>query len=474
MELKWSRIATKLSLSILILFFIIVLTVGFVLEQLVTGFYKNQIYTEAEDLSNRVISMMGMHNHETPQMFRMMTRLTGGDIHLLNRNGEHIFITQDSDFPHMASLNNKTIERLSQGITIQYETLNAKNERYLVSAKPLLNQYEFVGALYLFSPLENMYDSIQKIRKWMVLSGIGAMFLAVGFMYVASSQLTKPLLQMERAARRMSKGELDIKVTAQTKDEIGSLATAINDLAHDLKQHRDTRTEFFANISHELRTPVTYLQGYSDILQKKLYDTEDEKLQYIRVIHEETGRLNHMIQDLFDLAKMDEGQFSMKPEQTDLAQVLMNCTQRIELRAKEKGISLIQIIEEKKLLMEADPRRLEQIFMNLLDNAIRYTEQGSIKVEAYSIDDSIGVVIKDTGVGIPKDELALIFERFYRVEKSRSRELGGTGLGLAIVKKLVELQAGTIEVSSEWGKGTEIKLIFPGLHTDSSYRYDTL
>lgn len=459
--MKWNGIAVKLGISILMLFFIILLILGFALNQLFTDFYKNQTYQEADALSNRAISMMGMHGYEVPHMFEIMASFTEGDLHLLNRHGEHVFITKESSFTDMEPLTEEEIEQLSQGVRIQFETMNDKNERYLVSAKPLVSSNQFIGAIYLFSPMENVYDSINKVRKLMILSGIGAMFLAAGFMYIASSQMTKPLLQMERAARRMSKGELESKIDVRSKDEIGSLATAINDLAHDLKRHRDTRSEFFANISHELRTPITYLQGYSDVLHKGLYDSNEEKDQYIQVIHEEAGRLKGLIQDLFDLAKMEEGQFSMELEQTDLTGLLTRCIHRMELRAKEKGISLINSMNEDPIVIVADPRRLEQIFMNLLDNAVRYTREGRVTVETIVVHKSVSIIISDTGLGIPEDELPYIFERFYRVEKSRSRELGGTGLGLAIVKKLVELQEGTIELSSKWERGTEVRLVFP-------------
>lgn len=460
--MKWSRIAAKLGTTVLLLIFIILLTLGIALDQLFTGFYKNLTYQEMDTLTNRVTSMMQMHMHERqdPQMFEMMARVTGGDLHIINRDGDHVFISNDSHFPNMHALDDQEIQQLSRGVRIQYETLDVRKEPYLVSAKPIMENNQFVGAIYLFSPIGDVYDSIYKVRQWLLLSGLGAMLVAAGFMYMASSQMTKPLLQMERAARRMSKGELDIKVDAVSKDEMGSLATAINDLAYDLKRHRDTRSAFFANISHELRTPITYLQGYSDVLQKELYDSEEEKLQYIRVIHEEAGRLKGLVQDLFELANMEEGQFSMEREPTDLARVLAECVQRLELRVKEKGISLVKRIPEEQMIIDADARRLEQIFINLLDNAIRYTHEGTISIEAAADENEVTITISDTGVGIPEEELPYIFERFYRVEKSRSRELGGTGLGLAIVKKLVELQGGTIEVRSEWGRGTAMRVIF--------------
>lgn len=266
----------------------------------------------------------------------------------------------------------------------------------------------------------------------------------------------------------MAKGDLNTKVSVETKDEIGSLAQAINDLAVELYRYRLNRREFFANISHELWTPLTYLEGYSKALKNKQYQTEDEKEMYLQIIEQKANRMSKLVNDLFELAKMKEGKFPLHFEEIDLIEVIEIAILKTKVKAKEKGLQLYFNNTYQLPSIYADGFRMEQIFITLIENGIRYTDKGFIKIELSNDQNKVKILIEDTGIGIPKEDLPFLFERFYRVEKSRSREYGGTGLGLAIVKQLVELQNGTIQVTSEVGKGTSFKLTFPIYKRDTS------
>ncbi|EGL83304.1 histidine kinase, partial [Caldalkalibacillus thermarum TA2.A1] len=201
---------------------------------------------------------------------------------------------------------------------------------------------------------------------------------------------------------------------------------------------------------------------YAKVLKEGLYQTAEERDKYLDIIHKETKRLNQLINDLSELAKMEEGRISLNFQWVDIMEVLESVLSKTSLKAKEKGL-LVQVdIEEDLPLLYGDGLRLEQIFLNLVENAIRYTDVGTVSVQAKLVGQKIiKTIVEDTGRGIPKEELSYIFERFYRVEKSRSRQHGGSGLGLAIVKKLVELHGGVIMVSSQPGKGTRFEVDFP-------------
>lgn len=328
---------------------------------------------------------------------------------------------------------------------------------FLVVLLPLgfvINQI-FQGFYY------NQVQSMYQVKQLLILSGVGAFFLALGFTFVLSRKLSDPLIQMERAARKIAKGELETRVSIVSSDEVGSLAKAFNEMAEDLQKYRDSRREFFANISHELRTPMTYLQGYAKVVKEKLYTTEEEKDKYLEIIQQEANRLTHLIEDLFDLSKMEEGKVSLQLEWIDLSELIGNVVQKIKPQAMKKHLFVHMDISECTALVCLDGNRMEQVFMNLFDNAIRYTDNGVIRVSLQQESNLIIAIVEDTGIGIPEDELPYIFDRFYRVEKSRSREHGGTGLGLAIVKQLVELQGGTVMASSVTGKGTHIRITLP-------------
>jgi signal transduction histidine kinase len=188
---------------------------------------------------------------------------------------------------------------------------------------------------------------------------------------------------MQKATRRIAKGDLNTRVHVPTGDELGSLALAINDLAADLRRYRDTRSEFFANISHELRTPITYLEGYASVLKQKMYDSEEEKDKYIDIIGQESQRITHLIHDLFELSKMEEGKISLNLEWIDLVEVVENVSDKLSLNAKEKKLDIQLEIEDEITLLYLDGLRMEQVLINLLDNAIRYTEQDHIHLRLY-------------------------------------------------------------------------------------------
>ncbi|MGG6310629.1 sensor histidine kinase [Paenibacillus macerans] len=207
------------------------------------------------------------------------------------------------------------------------------------------------------------------------------------------------------------------------------MADTINHLAVELQRYRDTRQEFFANISHELRTPITYLEGYAQVLKNHLYETEEEKDKYLDIVHEEAIRLQHLVNDLFELAKMEEGKVSLSLEWIDLAEIADNAANKIKLKAGKKNLTLHAAIRHDVPLINGDGLRMEQVLLNLLENAVRYTEQGSITLELDQNQAYVYLAAEDTGIGIPEDEIPYIFDRFYRVEKFRSREHGGTGLG---------------------------------------------
>lgn len=459
-----NRVDVKLGATIILLFLVVLLPLGFVIDQIFSGFYYNKVQEETNELSSRYANILANNrNPMTVQMIGMMAEFSELNLFITDRDGK---IVTSTDLP-TSFLEDSTIpedERrlLSSGQPVEKIFKDpVSGNHYLVYGKSATEKGTFYGGVYVLSSIEDIYRSVQNIRYLLLLSGIGALFLALGFTFVLSRKLSSPLLKMEQATRKIAKGDLDTRVTLASKDEIGSLAQAINDLARDLKRYRDTRGEFFANISHELRTPMTYLEGYAKVLKEGLYESEEEKAQYLDIIHHESIRVTRLIGDLFELSKMEEGKYALNLEWVDLSEVLENVFLKMGLKAKDKGLDIEVNIEELPLIY-GDGLRLEQILINLIDNAIRYTEQGKITIKSRMFDKTkVMVEIKDTGKGIPEDELPFIFERFYRVEKSRSRQYGGTGLGLAIVKMLVEIQGGQIQVSSQLGEGTRFEIMLP-------------
>jgi signal transduction histidine kinase len=272
--------------------------------------------------------------------------------------------------------------------------------------------------------------------------------------------IIQPLIQMKRASQVYAKGDFSHRIPIYSDDEIGELAETLNRMAESLGLVEEQRKEFLANVSHELRTPLSYIRGYTEMLQDPSLD-EKTKNQYYEIIENETERLQRLVNDLLDLAQLERDSYPMTKEPVVYSQVLEDVLYRFEPIARAKGVT-IETDLDFDLIILGDHDRLEQVVGNLLDNALRYTEAGkSIHVKTYATADNAITEIRDEGRGIPKEDLDQLTKRFYRVNKSRTREDGGTGLGLAIAKHIMERHGGSMHFTSEVGNGTTVTLTLP-------------
>ncbi|MFC1553280.1 ATP-binding protein [candidate division KSB1 bacterium] len=226
----------------------------------------------------------------------------------------------------------------------------------------------------------------------------------------------------------------------------------------ELKRFDMLKKDLVVNVSHELHTPLTAIKGYLETLQE---DSKGEQKKFIEIISRNTERLIRIVKELLTLSEVEDTNIEQTFEETDIGQVIQKTDLLFEQKIKNKGLKLSVNIEEGLRKLFADPFKLEQLFINLVENAINYTESGDIEVSAVNSDGGVKISVKDTGIGIDKEHLSRIFERFYVVNKARSRNMGGTGLGLSIVKHIVILHKGSIDVKSRPGEGTEFIISFP-------------
>jgi len=336
---------------------------------------------------------------------------------------------------------------------------NWQEEKYISTISPIQKQQTTIGYVFMFQNTDSIHALMERLNRHFLIVGIISGVVTIAVIIVLSRKLAFPLVQMKEATLKMSKGDFTVALSTNGKDELSDLSNAIQLLSDDLHHLREERKEFLSSIAHELRTPLTFIKGYTDILYKRDL-TERDRQKYLGIIIEETNRLSRLIKDLFDLAKMDENSFVIDKESLHLDKFLANIETKLSPAFQEKQIHFFVQCEEGLTLM-ADSARLEQIILNLLNNALTYCSSGdstSIIVKRHSR--FLQISIKDTGKGIPKKDLPYIFERFYRVEKSRTRALGGSGLGLAIVKELIQAHGGEVTVFSEENKGTTFELLF--------------
>lgn len=246
----------------------------------------------------------------------------------------------------------------------------------------------------------------------------------------------------------------NIHFAAVNEDGEFSLLLFLQDITEE-KRVETIKKDFVANVSHELRTPLASIKGYSETLLDGGMDDKETLREFLRIIDRHATRMARLIDDLLILSRLESHQMAIVASPMDLRELLVSTAKGFEKQARDKGIELASKIPDNLPKVLGDRDRLEQVLVNLLDNAIKYTHSGgSVFISARNSDGAVRVDIKDTGIGIPADDIPRIFERFYRVDKARSRELGGTGLGLAIVKHIIQGHNGRLHVESMPGKGS--------------------
>lgn len=446
------------------LFLIVIFFLGIAIDRMFTNFHQTEMKTNVNEMTAHFVMMAASPVNSSEHSLDAFADFSEVSIFFINDKGRVTAHSGEHDPSDHSFIREEDVQTIFAGQTLNFTHKDPNGNRYFVSGmvvptsdtNPIQDK-----AMYVLASTDHMDESISRIRNLLLLSGLGALLLALGITWISAQILSRPLLQMQKATRKIAVGDLETRLSITSKDEVGLLAEAINDLAKDLQRYRDTRQEFFANISHELRTPITYLEGYAKVVKEKLYTSEEEKDKYLDIIQEEAGRLQRLVNDLFELAKMEEGKISLSLEWIDLTDIVRSGMRKLEWKLKEKGLAMQISYDDQIPLIYGDGLRMEQIILNILDNSIRYTDQGSISVHVHKDEECVTVTIEDTGVGIAEEEIPFLFDRFYRVEKSRSRQFGGTGLGLSIVKKLVDLQGGEIKVSSQAGVGTRFDITFP-------------
>jgi signal transduction histidine kinase len=335
---------------------------------------------------------------------------------------------------------------------------------YLLSSGMVVVQFVPPGGLAGQPPAspEQRFLSHVNTSLW-IAGGVGAaVALLLGL--ILTMQFTKPIRALKKGAARIASGDLAYRAEVKSKDEFGELANSFNSMAASLDNGEQSRRRLFADIAHELRTPLSVIEGTVDAMLDGVYEPNPDNLNSIK---EEAEVLTTLVGELRDLTLAESGHLKLDFEPTNLAELVRRRVSQADVIARGKNITLRMDIAEGLPEIETDGRRIEQVVANLLDNALNHTPSGGIVTVAVSPDkDGALISVADTGEGIPAEHLPYIFERFYRIDDARSRKTGGAGLGLAIAKQMVELHGGRIWVESEVGKGSKFSFTLPLTHLE--------
>lgn len=318
-----------------------------------------------------------------------------------------------------------------------------------------------IGALLFVSRIQSLMDSLNSVQLQLisvfVLIAIAALVLAL----IISQVVTKPITDLSRTMRKMGKGDLSVRVPVRGSGELRELAENYNTMAAQLERLDKTRSQFVSNASHELKTPLATMKIMLETVMYQPDMPAELRSEFMQDMNHEIDRLTGIITDLLTLTRMDSEKGSMKTEPVDMSGLTEEVVHLLTPAAEKRGQQLESRIEP-DLQMNGGRDRLYQILYNLTDNALKYSPDGGrISVSLRRENGNLVWRVRDNGVGIPPQDQEHIFERFYRVDKARSRETGGTGLGLSIVKQLVSMHGGTITVQSEPSRGSEFIVVFP-------------
>lgn len=316
--------------------------------------------------------------------------------------------------------------------------------------------------LELSLPKDTLYAPVKTMR-WIIYTG---MFISIGIILLVSRRvsysLSKPIRALDEAASRIADGDVTHQVKLDRPDEFGTLATSINRMAQrlradlaQLEASSERQSRFYADIAHEIRNPLHNLMAAVEMARIDTLPAE-KRDQHLRNAADQAERLSRLFNDLLTLQRSDADPNFVSKSDVELDEILQKCRSVYADAAQAKGLSLDVPITG--LTVRADAGKLEQVFDNLISNAIKYTASGRVWVEAEATETGVTVRVCDTGQGIPPEHLYLVFDRFYRTDKARSRDSGGTGLGLAVVKSILDAHGGEVRIISDTGKGTTVMI----------------
>lgn len=328
-------------------------------------------------------------------------------------------------------------------------------------AVPINAGNDIIGVTFISYSLNETNKIIKEVQQVMnIISFLGIIF--IGFVGVVfADYFSKPIQGFTLAIKKMAQGDLSQRVEVSTNDEFRMLADSFNLMSSQIDQVDTQRKDFVANVSHELRTPLSSIKLLSNSLLMDESASKEIYKEFLTDIDSEVDRLNNIITDLLLLVDLDKSKLSINPKITYLNFLLGKIINRLKPLAEDKKIQ-ITFIERDKVQLKVDPEKIQQAIINIIHNAIKYTpDEGRVNIELYQENNKAVIKVEDNGDGMEENQLTAIFERFYRVDRARSRKTGGTGLGLSIALQIVQLHQGEIKVESALGQGSCFYIILP-------------
>ncbi len=462
----FKTIFSKLLTAYIVIILLSLLIIGGLLYSFLwdyaVGEKEDILFSTAEKITEMTGFLIGNKSQIVERLYRINLDSYGNStksiIFVIDSYGT-IFATSGSDYKHLEGkvLNREQYSELIDGKNIKrigtFDDLF--DNTVLTVGVPIKYGNSIIGAVFLNTSIPEINRVRYDVFRLFMISVSAALIISMILIFFLSRRISNPLKLINKAAKTIANGQFENRVVINSKDEIGQLADAFNSMAESLQNLEDMRRSFIANVSHELRTPMTTIIGFVEGVVDGTISC-DKQEQYLNIVVEEAKRLSRLVNELLDLARFEAGENKLEFIRFNINELLRLSIIKFENRITEKKLHINAWFEDEPCFVIADKDSILRVLTNLLDNAIKFSaNNNSIDIKVSSNDDNVVISIKDYGVGITEEDLSLIWDRFYKADKSRGSDKTGTGLGLAIVKQIMNRHGKEIVVKSKEGEFTE-------------------
>lgn len=454
------------SLSMILLCMI---AMGITMLFFVADYWEEEKKEHLIENANQVVSVIKVASHfdsvnkaiivEDPDLFSItistMAQSVDADIFVVNNKGEFLYCSEQGECTHKDEvISSDILAKTAFDTFFEFGTLNDfyENTHYTAGVPiKVLNkgEQEIVAFCYVSTKSSFVSGLTMATMRTFLTAAIITILISLVFIYILSYNLARPLRQMSNAAKKFAVGDFSARVNVTNEDEVGELALAFNQMADSLTASEGMRRSFIANVSHELKTPMTTIAGFVDGMLDGTIPPERHR-HYMNIVSLEVKRLSRLVQSMLSLSRIDNGELKLNCQEFEMFSVIVNVLAGFEQKISQKNIEIKGLEDFVTLKVNADPDLMHQVIYNLIENAVKFTnENGYISFSAIETKYDISVAIENSGPGIPPEDIRYVFDRFYKTDKSRSVDKKGMGLGLFITKSIMRLHGGYIYVESE-------------------------
>lgn len=460
----------RIWLKFMVSYVIVIMVVLIIWATTSSVFIRQHLYKESiqqlvirgEEVSQEFLpaNLQGVDN----QFLQTLSKRYKCDLYLTDIQGKYI-ASSLKDVELNLRISGHIWDDISKGEYVNWVWEKPPSQEAVIAvAIPMYRQNRFAGAFVLTSPVRGMEAAMKALHHQLFRGGLIAFLLGFILSLGVSYSMTRQIRQVSIGVRHFAAENLSYRIPIVTRDELGEIAGSFNHMAEQIELNNKRRQSMLAGVSHEVRTPLTNICGYIEAMRDGVLP-ENKQEETLELIYAESEFLKRMVNDLIELSRMSSGNYEIYPTRFEVAELVTRVVRRLENIALAKKDTIINLIEP-GLMMFGDEVRLEQLFNNLVKNALQYTYQGEVKINGWSEGDNLQFAVEDNGIGIDQQQLAYVFDSFYKVDSSRAREYEESGLGLTICEAIVKLHGGNIKITSQLNRGTRVDICFP--HQKSS------